>query len=64
MTLKSVGFLALAALLTIAAISNKEFNFGKMGGGSSEKPMPTWAARAVMLVIAAMFTWYAFSGTH
>lgn len=62
MTLKSAVFLALAALLAIAAIANKTFTFGKMGGGSSEKPMPPWAARTVMLAIAALFAWYALSG--
>jgi hypothetical protein len=55
-------FLLLAMLFVIGAVGNKVFHWGKMGGGSSGRRMPTWLARTILLTVAGMFVWFSFQG--
>jgi hypothetical protein len=59
MIVRRTACLVAALALIIGAMSNTKFYFGQMGGGPSERPMPTWVARVVILAIASLFVWYA-----
>jgi len=61
MKVTSIICLGFAALLVVGALSNKKFYFGKMGGGAAGRQMPTWAARAIIILIAGMFIWAALT---
>jgi hypothetical protein len=60
MSFEKVASLIAAAICVMAAVSNKVFYFGKMGGGETGKRMPTWLVRLIVFAVAGMFVWFVF----
>ncbi len=63
MNLARILSFAAAVLFVLGAIANKVFYFGRMGGGASERRMPTWLARAILAIGALAFAYYALVGS-
>lgn len=60
LTVDQVMSVAVAIVLLIGAIGNRTFYFARMGGGPSDKRMPTWLARLILIAGAIFFMWLAF----
>jgi hypothetical protein len=63
MNLARILSFAAALLFTFVAITNKVFYFGRIGGGASERPMPTWLARTILAIVGGAFAYYALVGS-